>query len=58
MKLDSDRLLAFLRSEAEERRSAMQPTDTPYMQAQDRAFLDALEVVAVYVEAAAERAAA
>ena len=53
--IDADRLLQFLRDEAGERKSAMKPTDGGVVRVADHAFLDALEVVAVYVEAAAEQ---
>ena len=53
--IDADRLLQFLRDEAGERKSAMKPDDGPVVSVADLAFLDALEVVSVYVEAAAEQ---
>ena len=53
--IDADRLLQFLRDEAGERKSAMKPDDSLPLQLADNAFLTALEVVSVYVEAAAEQ---
>ena len=55
--IDADRLLDFLRDEAEERKSAMKAADPPTIKVADLAYLEALETVAVYVERVTEKAA-
>lgn len=48
--IDKDRLMAFLTSEAGERLALMKPDDPPAAKIADTAYLQAIEVVASYVE--------
>ena len=56
--IDKDRLMAFLTTEAAERLGLMKPEDPPAAKIADAAFLQALEVVASYVEEVARPVAA
>ena len=55
--INAEHLLAFLKGEAEERLSAQKPTDGPLTDAEDIGYLEALEVVSLYVQRAGEKAA-
>jgi hypothetical protein len=48
--IDRDRLLSFLKAEAEERMAFMRPEDPSSKANRDIGFIEGMEVVAAYVE--------